>query len=96
MKTTDIEHLQWVYDRLENVHGENPNYDYMNRFKSIIENKQELFKEVYDIEACSRLVKDGYTFKLAYLKQEYAYNHQLNYMTIHDAYTAYIFIKEIT
>ena len=33
----DIKHLQWVYDRMVNVHGENENYDYMIKFKEIIE-----------------------------------------------------------
>jgi len=33
----DIKHLQWVYDRMVNVHGENKDYDYMIKFKEIIE-----------------------------------------------------------
>lgn len=33
----DLVHLQWIYDRLSEVHGENINYDYMIKFKSIIE-----------------------------------------------------------
>jgi hypothetical protein len=33
----DIKHLQWIYDRMVNVHGENENYDYMIKFKEIIE-----------------------------------------------------------
>ena len=33
----DITHLQWIYDRMSNVHGENENYDYMLKFKEIIE-----------------------------------------------------------
>jgi hypothetical protein len=33
----DITHLQWIYDRMSNVHGENKNYDYMPKFKEIIE-----------------------------------------------------------
>jgi hypothetical protein len=32
----DKEHLQWLYNRLVNVHGENPNYDYMLKFQEII------------------------------------------------------------
>lgn len=28
--------LQWFYDRLVNVHKENPNYDYMQRLEKII------------------------------------------------------------
>jgi hypothetical protein len=33
------EFLQWVFDRMVEVHGENPNYDYMHKFKSIINEK---------------------------------------------------------
>jgi len=33
----DKEHLQWLYNRLVNIHGENPNYDYMLKFKEIID-----------------------------------------------------------
>lgn len=32
----DAEHLSWMYARLLTVHGENPNYDYMNRMKQIL------------------------------------------------------------
>lgn len=34
---TDREFLIWMYERLENVHGESPKADYMIKFKSIIE-----------------------------------------------------------
>lgn len=33
----DTAHLQWIYDRMSNVHDENENYDYMIKFKEIIE-----------------------------------------------------------
>ena len=33
----EITHLQWIYDRMFNVHDENENYDYMLKFKEIIE-----------------------------------------------------------
>jgi hypothetical protein len=32
-----IKHLEWIYNRMVNVHNENPNYDYMIRFEEIIE-----------------------------------------------------------
>ena len=32
----DSEHLQWIYDRLVNTYDEDPNYDYMIRFRQII------------------------------------------------------------
>jgi len=33
----DINHLEWIFDRMVEVHSENPNYDYMIRFRKIIE-----------------------------------------------------------
>ena len=33
----DKDFLQWIYNRLKSVHGENPNFDYMHKLKSIIE-----------------------------------------------------------
>ena len=32
----DKEFLQWIHDRLEHVHGENPLYDYMHKLRAII------------------------------------------------------------
>lgn len=32
----DKEFLQWIFDRLQYVHKENPNYDYMHKLKSLI------------------------------------------------------------
>lgn len=57
--------------------------------------KEELFQEAYSIEECNRLVKKGYKFISSYIKKEYAYCSIVNHMTLHDAYSAYIFIKEI-
>ena len=36
--TTDKEHLQWILNRLAEVHGENRNVDYMVRMKKIVDN----------------------------------------------------------
>lgn len=33
----DKHHLQWIYDRMLNVHNEDKNYDYMLKFKEIID-----------------------------------------------------------
>lgn len=33
----DANHLEWLFERMVNVHGENPNYDYMIRFRKVIE-----------------------------------------------------------
>lgn len=37
MKDKDIKHLEWVYERMKFVHNENENYDYMIRFREILE-----------------------------------------------------------
>jgi hypothetical protein len=41
----DIKHLRWIQSRLIKVHGENPNVDYMVKFKAILD---ELRDEYYD------------------------------------------------
>jgi len=33
----DKEFLQWIFDRLEQVHKENKNFDYMHKLKAIVE-----------------------------------------------------------
>lgn len=38
-KSKSVTHLEWIYDRLIHVHGENPNYDYMLKFKEIIDSE---------------------------------------------------------
>ena len=35
-KQENITHLEWIYDRMKNVHIENENYDYMIKFREII------------------------------------------------------------
>jgi hypothetical protein len=32
----DVLHLEWIYNRMIEVHNENPNYDFMIKFKQII------------------------------------------------------------
>lgn len=34
----DKEFLQWIHDRLVDIHGEDPDFDYMHKLKSIIDN----------------------------------------------------------
>lgn len=34
----DKEFLQWIHDRLEHMHKENPFYDYMWRLRAVIKN----------------------------------------------------------
>lgn len=51
----DVEHLQWIYDRMENVHGENPRFDYMLRFKEILSRlttRKSVNVEVVDCPEC--------------------------------------------
>jgi hypothetical protein len=38
---TNSEHLNWLFDRLVEVHNENPNYDYMIRFRKIIDDVEK-------------------------------------------------------
>lgn len=37
MKDKDIKHLEWLYERMKYLHNENENYDYMIRFREILE-----------------------------------------------------------
>ena len=39
MSQFDIDHLKWIYERLIYVHKEDPYYDYMLKFKEIIDGK---------------------------------------------------------
>lgn len=42
MTKEDLTHLEWIYGRLIHVHNENRNYDYMHRFKKIIDEQLAL------------------------------------------------------
>lgn len=33
----DIKHLEWLYERMKSVHNENENYDYMVKFRDILD-----------------------------------------------------------
>jgi hypothetical protein len=35
------EHLNWIYDRMVHVHGENENVDYLRKFRSIIDKVED-------------------------------------------------------
>jgi hypothetical protein len=37
----NVTHLEFIYNRMAEVHGENKNYDYMLRFASIIEEMRD-------------------------------------------------------
>lgn len=38
----DAEHLCWIYDRMVRKYDENPNFDYMHRFATIINKLKQL------------------------------------------------------
>jgi len=42
MTKDEIKHINWMYNRLTSVHKENPNTDYMIRFKEIIDKQLTL------------------------------------------------------
>lgn len=41
MTQRDIDHLQWIHERLVHVHKENVHYDYMIRLRQIINELKE-------------------------------------------------------
>lgn len=41
MTNKDCEHLEWIYQRMIHVHGENPNYDYMLKFRQMLDGKSK-------------------------------------------------------
>jgi hypothetical protein len=45
----DKEFLQWIHDRLIDVHGENPNFDYMHRLRTIISPVKKEGKVYYNL-----------------------------------------------
>lgn len=42
MTKDEIKHINWIYNRLTSVHKENPNFEYMKRFKEIIDKELTL------------------------------------------------------
>jgi hypothetical protein len=38
----ELNHIEWIYSRMVNIHNENENYDYMVKFKNIIEKLNKL------------------------------------------------------
>jgi len=43
----DLEHLEWIYNRMIVVHKENPKYDYMLKFKEILQGqKHKLYSDI--------------------------------------------------
>ncbi len=48
--TPKKEFLNFIYKRMENVHGENPNVDYMHRLKEIIESEPTFDIHINDVK----------------------------------------------
>ena len=65
MKDKDIKHLEWVYERMKYVHNENENYDYMIRFREILEALRQpaVIGRSEQLVAFLKWVGDGYDFK---------------------------------
>lgn len=40
MSKEEIEHLQWIYDRIISVYGESENVDFLIKMREIIKQKQ--------------------------------------------------------
>ena len=64
----DSEILQWLHNRLVNVHGENRNYDYMHKMREIITqvDLQEQMNEAMVLEpseGCKELLNSWKQFR---------------------------------
>jgi DnaJ-class molecular chaperone len=66
MKNEDLKVLQFIYDRLERVHEENINYDYMLSLKNIIERERDQLSLGTVVQAkpevCQSCKGKGYVF----------------------------------
>jgi hypothetical protein len=52
---SDKDFLQWIHSRLEHVHGENPNYDYMHWLQKIIDSYQDIESHKADADSLNAL-----------------------------------------
>lgn len=55
----DLKHLNWIYERMKNIHNENENCDYMLKFKSIIQSLKKLPSYIVvesEYSCCNRYV----------------------------------------
>lgn len=57
MSKEELQHLKWIYERMVNVHGENPKVDYMQKFRQIL-NKEDASTEVYDLKKQIKALED--------------------------------------
>ena len=61
MTIKDINHLEWVHERMQFVHNENENLDYMIRFKEIIEQaKKEICQYSENLHNANLLREKAY------------------------------------
>lgn len=51
MEAKDIKHLEFIYERMKNVHVESPNCDYMIMFREILEKEKRLAIKDFDWSA---------------------------------------------
>lgn len=60
MEKDEIRHINWMYNRLIGVYKENPNADYMIRFKEIIDKQLNLH-----VVGCSLTDKEKIDYELS-------------------------------
>ncbi len=64
MTQRDVDHLNWIHGKLEKVHGDSPNLDYMVRFREIInEVESYLYYAPEKIANTSELTKNSLSEK---------------------------------
>lgn len=65
----NMNHLEWIYDRLIHKHGENPNCDYMHKLKNIIDSIY--LRSEWDIEF---IYPDNTSLEMSYVEEMYLLN----------------------
>ena len=58
MKDKDIKHLEWVYERMKFLYNENENYDYMIRFREILEALRQPAVSENEVSGCDNCRDD--------------------------------------
>lgn len=58
MQLEDLNHLKFIYGRMKYIHNENENFDYMIKFKSII-NSYEKLKSNSKLEKKKNYIKEN-------------------------------------
>jgi hypothetical protein len=60
MKQTNIEHLEWIYNRMLNVYNEDKDFDYMLKFRSILDELKSQNSKFQMNEHCWLKIVKGY------------------------------------